>query len=221
MEKLGTLGRAYSRLVFTRSDFVYLCTEWLPEPNDRIYVLGGESFGGLMDTHTVFPWDMWREGLNVSMWLAHASKPDFCIWPSECARWGVPFFDDYKLAAAKTRYNNLEMLLALYYAKMGLPVELYRRVQFTVRRPDSAVDNASRSAKSPSSRVPAKARRAVADLGLVIKYARLLTYLCACLHACVYMHARTCVPSVHISASKDAKVLLHVAHTCDLGLHIK
>lgn len=127
-QKLATLNQSYyTRLVFTRTDFLYACAERLPQPNDRIYAVEGESYYGISDRHTVYPWSMAQTALNVTAWLAHASRSELCLDPN-CAG-GAPFLEQNE-----TKYNNLETLLALYFTKMKLPVSRYPRVQFVVQR---------------------------------------------------------------------------------------
>lgn len=132
-QKIKTLDKKYDALVLTRSDFLYLCPEWLPRKLDRIYVLEGETYGGVTDRHAVYPWQMLQVALNVTMWFAHAQPKDLCLQP-DCGPYeqvhGVPFLEDFE-------FNNLESLLALYFTKMGLPMSFYPRVQLTVRRDTS------------------------------------------------------------------------------------
>lgn len=144
-KKVREIGpHKFDRLVLTRSDFLYMCPQELPLPNDRIYIVHGEAYGGVTDRHTVFPWGMADVGLNVTSWLAHATDVELT---RQCPKgWGRLLWRCRHLWLngqwATRKYYNLEQLLAYYFETMGLPVQFMPRVQFLVRR-DSAKDSST------------------------------------------------------------------------------
>jgi len=118
----------YDRLVLTRSDFMYMCKQMLPEPNNRVYVLEGEAYGGVTDRFTVFPWHMAHTGLNVTTWLISRAKTH--PWH----RWLTRYFSWTTHYLIRPKIENLETLLGIYFDAVGLDVSLMPRAQFVVRR---------------------------------------------------------------------------------------
>jgi hypothetical protein len=103
----------YDRIILTRTDYYYVADHPVL-PNDTLYVVEGEDYGGICDRHWVFPSSMRREVLGVVEYMA-----DPAGYTSECAAQGLV---------------NPETMLALALRKAGVlgRTRRCRRVQFSV-----------------------------------------------------------------------------------------
>jgi hypothetical protein len=98
----------YNRIILTRSDFYYIDKHPLL-PNNGLYVVEGEDYGGITDRHHIFPSHMSEKVLGIVEYIL--SRPN-----------NLP------------HGINPEALLLRYFQASGAASRLYRckRVQFTV-----------------------------------------------------------------------------------------
>ena len=102
----------YDRIVLTRSDFYYVASH--PDlPNDGIWVVEGEDYGGITDRHHVFPSRLCDQVLGV-----------------------MPFMDSDAVCErirGTAAYNPEMFLLDMFrFHRVDSLVRRFRRVQFTV-----------------------------------------------------------------------------------------
>jgi len=106
----------YDRIILTRSDYYYIADH--PDlPNDAIWIVEGEDYGGITDRHHVFPSRMWLPMLDVISFL------DSDI-----------FWDKVN----SLKHYNPEKFLADMFNFYGIKssVRRFRRVHFTVATKD-------------------------------------------------------------------------------------
>lgn len=104
--------KLYDRIILTRSDFYYVADH--PDlPNDGIWIVEGEDYGGITDRHHVFPARMWLQMLDV-----------------------ISFLDSDALlnSVATLKHYNPEKFLADMFVFHGVrhSIRRFRRVHFTV-----------------------------------------------------------------------------------------
>lgn len=58
------IGELYDQIILTRSDFYYI-DDHPVLPNDTLYIVEGEDWGGVTDRHHVFPVSLWDKILGI------------------------------------------------------------------------------------------------------------------------------------------------------------
>jgi hypothetical protein len=113
-----TVLAEYDRIILTRTDYYYVADHPVL-PNDTLYVVEGEDYGGICDRHWVFPSSMRREVLGVVEYMADPEGYTTDKAALECAAPGLV---------------NSETMLALALRKAGVlgRTRRCRRVQFSV-----------------------------------------------------------------------------------------
>ena len=114
----------YDRIILTRTDYYYVADHPVL-PNDTLYVVEGEDYGGICDRHWVFPSSMRREVLGVVEYMADPEGYTTDKAALECAAPGLV---------------NPETMLALALRKAGVlgRTRRCRRVQFSVHTSNDA-----------------------------------------------------------------------------------
>jgi len=139
------LNLIYDWFIFTRSDFLYLCS---PPPlqtyaPNAIYVPHGQKWGGYNDKHAVLPSSLVLPFLNLTADLVND--------------WA--FYINAIQNNSFGRLKNFETLQRIYFEKVNITVVHQGHVAFTVRRP---ID--------PSNWSPGYSRPKVSRYGLLTKY---------------------------------------------------
>ena len=97
----------YTHFVLTRADHVYGCPH--PFPSNSVMIPVGEDYGGITDRHLVAPREHFLKAVNVSAILCNAAS------------------------YASRNPENVEILLALFFSDLGLPIERFQRNMFLIR----------------------------------------------------------------------------------------
>ena len=108
----------YDRIILTRSDFFYVAPH--PDlPNDAIWVVEGENYGGITDRHHVFPSRLCDRALGVLAYMDSNSLLD-------------------RIRTTET-YNPEMFLLDMFrYHRIDALIRRFPRVQFTVATRDDS-----------------------------------------------------------------------------------
>lgn len=108
----------YDRIILTRSDFFYVATH--PDlPNDAIWVVEGEDYGGITDRHHVFPSRLCDQVLGVLAYMDSNSLLD--------------------RIRTTEKYNPEMFLLDMFrHHRIDALVRRFPRVQFTVATRDDS-----------------------------------------------------------------------------------
>jgi len=98
----------YDRIILTRADYYYI-NDHEVEPNDTLYIVEGEDYGGVCDRHHIFPSYMYDKVLGVAEYISEVAHKDII--------------------------QNIESALHSLYAHNGLLASIRRskRVQFSVK----------------------------------------------------------------------------------------
>jgi hypothetical protein len=99
----------YNRIILTRSDYFYIDNHPIL-PNDKVYILEGEEYGGITDRHHIFPSSLWNEVLGVVEFLS--SNPNVI--------------------------GNPETVLKHMFMHSNINYDYCKRVQFTVALPSDS-----------------------------------------------------------------------------------
>ena len=122
LENQGAILNDYDWFIYTRADYVYLCS---PQPlsyfsSNFLYTPYGQGSGGITDRHTYIPRHLVTRVLNITEHIVINWK----FW-----------FD--RLCASKSNYINLEKLLLEHLYMTGTHFKNFWHTAFTVR---TAVD---------------------------------------------------------------------------------
>lgn len=126
----------YDWVVYTRSDYLYLCDVPPNYSADAIHVRLGEEYGGYSDRHTVMPRALSLKALNITLDLVCNSD-----WYLEMALSeempSLKALLGFLLRERPRDVTNLETMLKVYFhERAALQVKQFPFPGFTVRRPE-------------------------------------------------------------------------------------
>jgi hypothetical protein len=103
------IASLYDRIIITRSDYYYIDKHPLL-PNDKVYIVEGEDYGGITDRHHIFPSNKWDEILGIVEFLSNNSNLT----------------------------GNPETILKYMFDHHKIDYDRFKRVQFTVALPSDS-----------------------------------------------------------------------------------